>query len=268
MKKYYSIGEMAKKNYITTHTLRYYDKIGLLKPEYVDEHSGYRYYTHNDFLLLDTIQYLQLFGMSLKEIHEHFSTRSVEKTLALYKKQLPEIEKNIQALRSIKKRMEHNIKNLQNTLELSEDIEHVHYSKRYAILLDEPVSNDEEYEINIRKMSYSLYQGNFRLMGDFIGVKEKENIVTGDYDMVNYIGAMMYGKPKDYHYHIIDAGDYLCAYHKGPAEKIGSTYEKIIEYIKENGYEIAGSVLEIYEIDLMDSADPDEYLTRIEVPII
>ena len=32
MKEYYSIGEMAKLNFISPHTLRYYDKIDLLKP--------------------------------------------------------------------------------------------------------------------------------------------------------------------------------------------------------------------------------------------
>lgn len=42
-----SIGEFAKENGINPKTLRWYDQIDLLKPEYVDEQSGYRFYGQN-----------------------------------------------------------------------------------------------------------------------------------------------------------------------------------------------------------------------------
>ena len=44
MKKY-SIGQFAKKINKTQQTLRNWDKSGKLKPEIVDEKTGYRYYT-------------------------------------------------------------------------------------------------------------------------------------------------------------------------------------------------------------------------------
>lgn len=43
--KRYSIGQFAKKINKTQQTLRNWDKNGKLKPEIVDEKSGYRYYT-------------------------------------------------------------------------------------------------------------------------------------------------------------------------------------------------------------------------------
>ncbi|WML32924.1 MerR family DNA-binding transcriptional regulator [Clostridium sp. OS1-26] len=45
MKKLYSAGETSKLARTTIATLHYYDKIGLLKPAKIDEHSGYRYYS-------------------------------------------------------------------------------------------------------------------------------------------------------------------------------------------------------------------------------
>lgn len=42
--KRYTIGKMAKLNNVTERTLRLYDKMGLFKPAYVDEHNGYRLY--------------------------------------------------------------------------------------------------------------------------------------------------------------------------------------------------------------------------------
>ena len=44
-KEYLTISELAELNHISTDTLRYYDKIGLFKQEYVDEFTAYRYYS-------------------------------------------------------------------------------------------------------------------------------------------------------------------------------------------------------------------------------
>ena len=45
MRELFSIGEMAKLFQTNIRTLRYYDEIGLLKPEWRDDNSGYRYYS-------------------------------------------------------------------------------------------------------------------------------------------------------------------------------------------------------------------------------
>ncbi len=47
MRDMFLIGELAKLFNISTDTLRYYDKIGLLKPKY-DKDNGYRYYTYRN----------------------------------------------------------------------------------------------------------------------------------------------------------------------------------------------------------------------------
>ena len=61
---------MAKLNNVTEQTLRLYDKMGLFKPAYVDEHNGYRLYDIGQSARLDIIQYLKNLGMTLKEIKE------------------------------------------------------------------------------------------------------------------------------------------------------------------------------------------------------
>lgn len=76
--KYLRVGEMAKLNMISSQTLRFYGKIGLLCPIYVDEQSGYRYYDIRQSALLDTIFHLKEVGFSLQEIQEIVQTQSVE----------------------------------------------------------------------------------------------------------------------------------------------------------------------------------------------
>ncbi len=63
-----SIGEMAKMYEITTQTLRYYDKIGLLHPAIINPETGYRYYALRQCLILDVILYLKYIGTPLEEI--------------------------------------------------------------------------------------------------------------------------------------------------------------------------------------------------------
>ncbi|MFD1066530.1 MerR family DNA-binding transcriptional regulator [Oceanobacillus locisalsi] len=53
-KNLYSIGETAKLNNISIQSLRYYDKIDLFTPAFIDPESNYRYY-HEKPLLLYTI---------------------------------------------------------------------------------------------------------------------------------------------------------------------------------------------------------------------
>ncbi|WP_286184149.1 hypothetical protein [Clostridium sp. CCUG 7971] len=35
--------------------MRYYHKVGILIPKYIDENSGYRYYTIDQFISIDII---------------------------------------------------------------------------------------------------------------------------------------------------------------------------------------------------------------------
>lgn len=63
----YSIGEVAKKLDISTYTLRYYDKEGLLP--FVDRNAaGRRVFKDEDFNYLETISCLKEAGLPVKQI--------------------------------------------------------------------------------------------------------------------------------------------------------------------------------------------------------
>lgn len=63
----YTTGEFAKKAGITLRTLRYYDKIGLLKPNSHND-LGHRLYSKQDFGRLQKILTLKFIGLSLDDI--------------------------------------------------------------------------------------------------------------------------------------------------------------------------------------------------------
>lgn len=58
MTKLYSIGEVARILNIPIKALRNYDQINLLKPSQTDAFTKYRYYSYDQFFIIDVIRYL------------------------------------------------------------------------------------------------------------------------------------------------------------------------------------------------------------------
>ncbi len=67
MQELYSSGSFAKKARVSLRTIRYYDKINLLKPTRVED-NGRRYYTEEDFTKLQQILTFKMLGFSLDDI--------------------------------------------------------------------------------------------------------------------------------------------------------------------------------------------------------
>ncbi|KRN99724.1 MerR family transcriptional regulator [Companilactobacillus kimchiensis] len=65
----YSIGQVAEKTGLSSYTLRYYDKEGLM-PFVHRGNGGRREFTENDMDFVDLISCLKETGMSLKEIRD------------------------------------------------------------------------------------------------------------------------------------------------------------------------------------------------------
>ena len=53
MERKYTVGEVSRITGVSKDTLRFYDKIDLFKPKYVDPGNGYRYYTYDQFWRID-----------------------------------------------------------------------------------------------------------------------------------------------------------------------------------------------------------------------
>lgn len=93
-----TVGQMAKLNHVTSETLRHYDRENLLRPWYIDEKTGYRYYHINQSARLDLIQYLQAHGVSLKQIRQHLDTADPDALCDMLRRQMQAIDENIHRL--------------------------------------------------------------------------------------------------------------------------------------------------------------------------
>ena len=77
------INEFAKLTCVSVRTLHYYDEIGLLKPAFVDEQNGYRFYDENSLLRMQEILFYRELDFPLKSILEILSSPDYDKQKAL-----------------------------------------------------------------------------------------------------------------------------------------------------------------------------------------
>ena len=88
------IGEFAWLSQITVETLRYYDRIGLLKPVHLDQFTGYRYYSLDQLARLNRILALKDLGLPLEKItqilEQKISTSEIRAILEIKQIELKE----------------------------------------------------------------------------------------------------------------------------------------------------------------------------------
>jgi DNA-binding transcriptional MerR regulator len=67
----HTIQQMAAATGLSVHTLRYYERIGLLNPIARDSSSGHRRYSHTDIVWIGFLKHLRATGMPLRQIHQY-----------------------------------------------------------------------------------------------------------------------------------------------------------------------------------------------------
>lgn len=73
MKNLLSIGDLGKIKKVTAKALRYYEKLGILIPAYINPDTGYRYYSTEQLLLVDLIQICMELGIPLKNFKKYMT---------------------------------------------------------------------------------------------------------------------------------------------------------------------------------------------------
>ncbi len=71
MKEYLTISEFASLRNVNINSLRYYEKLGILIPAYIDPYTKYRYYTPEQIVILDVIILAIRLELPLKKLKEY-----------------------------------------------------------------------------------------------------------------------------------------------------------------------------------------------------
>ncbi len=265
----YSIGLFSKMNRITTKTLRHYDEINLLKPAYVDDLTGYRYYTGDQLVRLNQIIALKQMGVSLNDIGKVLEQpEGVSVFLELKEKELlsriQQEERKLKSVQNYMKRIKGEwimrytpvIRSLPDVIVASMRLIAPSYDYYFEIIpkmgkemgRQGAVCAEPEYCFNI------YHDGEHKEANIDVEVCEAVVDFCEDSDMVKYKQIKGFKEA-------------VCVLHKGSYSTLPDAYNFAFEWIKDNGYEVVGLPRESYIDGIWNKDSEDEWLTEVQIPI-
>lgn len=119
---YYSIGQVAAKTGLTVHTLRYYEKEGLL-PFVRKSSSGLRMFSDNDLGWLSIIECLKKTGMPLKGIKQYIDwfregDSTLPQRLKMFKQQQLKVLAQIEQFQKYLQKIDYKVKLYEEAVKL------------------------------------------------------------------------------------------------------------------------------------------------------
>lgn len=266
-----SIGEFSKTASVTTNTLRYYDEIGLLKPAFVDEWSGYRYYEVSQLEDILLINRLKSYGFSLLEIGQVLITKentpqSAQVLLALMRQKQTEMEHNIISANRVLKDLQGDMANLERGKQIM------------GFLEDMKIELVNTTDMNILSIRERM---NVHDSGKYIGtlckqIAERKLTVQGAPMFIYHSDEYT---PENYDVEVaipiaerVDGTrlfeGFRCAKitHVGEYTQLPQAYAKLGEWVQKEGYAIVGPVFDKYPTDPSVTA-PEQNVTEIYFPV-
>ena len=269
MKGKFLIGELSRLFNISKDTLRYYDKIDLLKPDY-DSENGYRYYNVRKFFQLSRILFLKQLNISLKDIKKYINNKNTSNLITLLKNKEVEIDKKINDLVNLKNKIHSKLELLESIKE--DDLNVVKLKKipeRLGVFLDiNNLKDDNEIKETLKKNEEYMKISSWLNEGQIYTSVLKENILKDDFSKFRYFVEVVPTRNILYkELEVIEENDYACIVFSGPYEEIEKYYRIIIKWIDENGYKIIGDSIEKNIVDYDFSDSEEEYISEIQIPI-
>lgn len=269
------IGQMAAINHISTQTLRLYDKMGLLVPEFTDKENGYRYYNIKQNAKLDMIQHFKTLGMSLKEIKELFDSKNVVSILSVLQQKSTQIHSQMEELIYQEKAIKRLIESFDRYSSSPPDgtILMEYINKRYIYAVDSGINfydyGLDTYEEILRGLKESMQTNSLPEIYFYNAgtVLAKENFEKSHFystEVFVFVDSEFVGRKN---VRTIDSNTYICIY-CDKFEKEKQYANRLIDEIKSKGYKICGDF--ICEVVFEPPVFIDQsrgMLMRLQVPI-
>lgn len=269
-KKLFQIGDVARMFHISTGSLRHYEQVGLLKPEYIDQDTGYRYYSVRQFEILNTIRYLRALDMPLEQIDDFLKNRDIDVIEDKLMKQKELVARKQRELAIIEQKIDHRLDQLRDAMNSELDVIQLKKVSSCRIVWLKDSLRPKSYldlEYAIRRLEENQTESVVFLGKVGVGIS-KENLLAGRFDQYDSVFLVLdaedsYEGTVEQHPEELCVSMCFCGSHK----EAGAHYEKMMEYIEKHKMEVTGFSREITMIDYGITNNTDKFVTEILIPI-
>lgn len=266
-----TIGEFSKFCQVTIKTLHYYDKMGLLVPNEVNEWSHYRYYDVSQMQQLNAILRLKDMGFSLEEIGDLLnegthkpSQDQIEAKKELIKEQMRELSRNLTTLQRLSDSVKH--VDQMNNIFIDSLPSIIVASYRRVLKQREDLTPIFTKTINpeIQRIGCKRTLPIYGFMIEHEKEYKKETIdieyclqVEEMYEDTNIIKFKR----------LPEVPMAVCLKHVGTYDLFPESFAKVMRYIEDHHYKMTGEYRIQFVSSIQDQRDPEKYITIIQVPV-
>lgn len=270
-KNLFTIGELSKICDLPVSALRHYDKVGVLKPVFVDPESGYRYYDDDSIMRVSLLSVYKRYGFSLEKIGDLLRRNDLSDLRDSFTEKNKALDAEICYLQMTKCffsewiTLINEAESILNGADPGISIRYIHYDgmryRKPEILPYMKLKHLLVYTEGI-KNGMSFTYGPL-----FLGFPSTETRLSGDISQVDYYIAVHPDDPNDRETVTLGGYSAITAFHKGSYDTIGETYDKMFAWAKEHNFELRGDCLERYVTDYWSSYNEDLFVTEVMLPL-
>ncbi len=261
----FRIGELAKLFDIGVDSIRYYEEVGILKPER-DPVNNYRLYTVEDVRKLTMIRELLRLNMTTEQIKYFDENRNIANTISLLQQELNNVNEALVKLYETKNSIQARLKSFQRALSVTdfECIRVLDMPDRACIMINDDNLPDSYVDYYLMK-----YMRSHQMKVDTIGACDCYTL-----DLANSNPNSQYYRTKNLFFYsdvisyesnfTLPAGKYLSIVYKGPLSRTKEFVPKLADYAKTHRLKTIDDPIEFCHIDDYETAQEEEYITEVQ----
>jgi DNA-binding transcriptional MerR regulator len=268
-----SIGDFARHGRVSVRMLRHYDTIGLLKPAYVDQLTGYRSYEAQQLSRLNRIVALKGLGFTLQQVHSILEDEvSVEELRGMLRLRHAELQSQIATHTGRLAQVEARLQIIEREGIMPTD--DVQIKRIPGVRVAELTATAAGFEPEaIAPVIGPLYDelrdrlDRAELIPDGPDVAYYEDSPDGEGILIHAAIPIDAGPGEDHDFAIVDLPEIERAatiVHRGSMDNVMPTLQTLARWINANGYRSVGYNRELY-IEIPQSRDA--WVTELQEPI-
>ena len=266
----FSIGDMARLFHLSVSSIRHYEALGLITPEYVDAATGYRYYSPRQFEPFNTIRYLRALDMPLDEIADFLHDRDVDKIEEKLRAQKAAVAEKQRELARIERKIDARLRQLHDAQTASlGSIELIHAGACRLFWVEDSLTAQNDNDLELTTSRLAAAQAEAVLFLGKVGFSISEQHLR-EQAYERYDGAFLLLDEADrFPGAVLELPETLCVRvrFRGHHLQSPTQYRRLAAYLRSHALEINGFSREITIIDRGLTSDERKFITEISIPV-